>query len=227
MMNKGDKNLKFKEEIVLRHLYLVDRLIFRYRGFKNIYEDIRQEGYLGLLKAVEGYDISRNAKFKTYAAHCILGEIRHFLRDKCQEFKGTRAVLNLAVHINKFIDSYMQDYYRPPTFEEISREFKIPVEDLNFFLNIKKTYSLLELDENINYPEYENFKLPVEDKIVLIQAIARLKIIEKKIIYMFFYMDLTQTEIAKIIGIGQRKISRIINRSLKKLKDILTTSILK
>lgn len=225
---RNNKDLKLREKIILNYLFLVDKLASRYRCFKNIYEDIKQVGYIGLIKAVEGYDIARRTEFTTYASHCILGEIRHFLRDKVLEVKATRNLFGLAKEIDKFIDYYLHNYYRPPTLEEISQRFMIPVKDIIFALNIKKIQNIAEINESkLECPGYETFKLPLEDKIVLIQALERLEKVERKIIYMFFYLDLTQTEIGKIIGARQRKISKIIDGSLKKLKNILKYSFLK
>lgn len=116
---------------------------------------------------------------------------------------------------------------RSPSCEEIARHLNITVESVEELFKIKEammTVSLEDLEiemDRIRAEKLESFKLPIEDKIALEQALAKLPDVQKKVIEYIFYQDLTQTEVAKILKISQAQVSRILRSALENLKRIL------
>ncbi|MEQ8172722.1 MAG: sigma-70 family RNA polymerase sigma factor [Candidatus Eremiobacterota bacterium] len=232
------KNIELRHQIVLNNFSLVRYIAKNYQDSGETIDDLIQVGYIGLIKAVDGYDSEKNVKFSTYATHKIRGEIRHYLRDKSSIIKRPRWIQSIYVQIIKAIEELTRELGRPPTLPEIAGFCNIKEEGISEILKAVDSFKITSLDgtksdretENFNFPlidriksqRYVTFKLPVEDRIAIIQAIEQLKILEKDAIFLFFYKDLTQIEIAKKLGVSQKHVSRLIKKSLDKLKDILS-----
>lgn len=220
----GDK--KVLEEL----LEVFDDLIYywasKFTSYGEPLEDLVQIGYLGFLKAVENYDPEKG-DLSTYISHYVLGEIRHHLRDKIDKIKIPRSVKGLINKMDSFIKEVWEKENRSPSCEEIARHLNITVESVEELFKIKEammTVSLEDLEiemDRIRAEKLESFKLPIEDKIALEQALAKLPDVQKKVIEYIFYQDLTQTEVAKILKISQAQVSRILRSALENLKRIL------
>lgn len=220
----GDK--KVLEEL----LEVFDDLIYywasKFTSYGEPLEDLVQIGYLGFLKAVENYDPEKG-DLSTYISHYVLGEIRHHLRDKIDKIKIPRSVKGLINKMDNFIKEVWEKENRSPSCEEIARHLNITVESVEELFKIKEammTVSLEDLEiemDRIRAEKLESFKLPIEDKIALEQALAKLPDVQKKVIEYIFYQDLTQTEVAKILKISQAQVSRILRSALENLKRIL------
>ncbi|MEN3012500.1 MAG: sigma-70 family RNA polymerase sigma factor [Dictyoglomus thermophilum] len=220
----GDK--KVLEEL----LEVFDDLIYywasKFTSYGEPLEDLVQIGYLGFLKAVENYDPEKG-DLSTYISHYVLGEIRHHLRDKIDKIKIPRSVKGLINKMDNFIKEVWEKENRSPSCEEIARHLNITVESVEELFKIKEammTVSLEDLEiemDRIRAEKLESFKLPIEDKIALEQALAKLPDVQKKVIEYIFYQDLTQTEVAKILKISQAQVSRILRSALEKLKEML------
>jgi len=220
----GDK--KVLEEL----LEVFDDLIYywasKFTSYGEPLEDLVQIGYLGFLKAVENYDPEKG-DLSTYISHYVLGEIRHHLRDKIDKIKIPRSVKGLINKMDNFIKEVWEKENRSPSCEEIARHLNITVESVEELFKIKEammTVSLEDLEiemDRIRAEKLESFKLPIEDKIALEQALAKLPDVQKKVIEYIFYQDLTQTEVAKILKISQSQVSRILRSALENLKRIL------
>lgn len=220
----GDK--KFLEEL----LEVFDDLIYywasKFTSYGEPLEDLVQIGYLGFLKAVENYDPEKG-DLSTYISHYVLGEIRHHLRDKIDKIKIPRSIKGLINKMDSFIKEMWEKENRSPSCEEIAKHLNITVESVEELFKIKEammTVSLEDLEiemDRIRAERLESFKLPIEDKIALEQALAKLPEIHRKVIEYIFYQDLTQTEVAKILKISQAQVSRILRSALEKLKEML------
>ncbi len=220
----GDK--KVLEEL----LEVFDDLIYywasKFTSYGEPLEDLVQIGYLGFLKAVENYDPEKG-DLSTYISHYVLGEIRHHLRDKIDKIKIPRSVKGLINKMDNFIKEVWEKENRSPSCEEIARHLNITVESVEELFKIKEammTVSLEDLEiemDRIRAEKLESLKLPIEDKIALEQALAKLPDVQKKVIEYIFYQDLTQTEVAKILKISQAQVSRILRSALENLKRIL------
>lgn len=227
-----------RDEIVLQYTNLVESVARRFAGACESLEDLTQEGYIGLITAVDLYDATKGVKFSTYATHFIIGQIKHYLRDKGKIIKEPAWLQELNQKMSRVIESLSQKMGRQPTETEIGQVMGIPEETVAELLTTREVFKVSSLDggsdkdDNNNNPvdpekikgqKLVSFQLPMEDKIVLETALDRLKTLEQKVIYEFFYLDLNQTEIAKKLGISCNYVSHILRNSTKKLKKILMT----
>lgn len=224
----GDRRLR--EALVVKHLSLVPGIVKKYRG-RAEWEDLIQVGYVGLLKAIDGFELGRNARFATYATHCIHGELRHYLRDRVDMIRRPRWLTQLSRQVAAFIERHLHEEHRLPSFAEISSQLNISEDGV---IELLKARSPASLDrepeagiavEKIRRKRYETFRLPVEDRIILLQSLERLKDLERRIIYLFFYKDLTQRQIAGELDLSPKKVSRVMQKGLERLKEILNTEI--
>ncbi len=229
---KKTKNPKILEEIIERNSNLVYYWARKFLNYGEHIEDLVQEGYIGLIKAIENYDAEKG-EFSTYASFFIRGEISHYLRDKVSKIRLSRTIKKLIYDMEKFIYEFFEEEKRFPRVEEIAKRMNIKEEGVLELLKARDTlYSLtldaedIEIDlSKLKSERLKSFQLPIEDKIALEQAINSLPEIQRKIIYYIFYYDLTQSEIAKTLKISQGQVSKLLKKALKKLKEILTKEI--
>ncbi len=182
------------------------------------YEDLFQAGAEGVLKALERYDPERGVLFSTFASHCILGEIRHEIRRE-KTFYRPAWIIDLQHKILEETDRMIQRNGAIPTLAEVAAKTNVKEDGLGMVMQAGRI-SLEELDRNVvRSLQYRSFQLPIEDRIVISQAIESLSKIQKKVCFLFFYKDMTQSEIAQELGISQRQVSRVLNRGLAVLAD--------
>lgn len=227
---KKTRDAELREELISANLNIVYPIARKYLKKDLNLEDLIQVGYIGLIKAVDNFDPDRGVKFFTYANHCIMGEIRHYIRDSTDSIKRPRWLKKLNRQVSSFVEEYVQNNHKLPTIKKISSSLNISEEGIIEILKSGKVLSLDQVSEQrgdqiyysrIRSVRVENFKLPIEDRIMIFQSLEKLKNIEKKIIYLFFYMDLTQTKIAKDLGLSQKKVSRVLHKTLNKIKEML------
>lgn len=184
-------------------------------------EDLLQSGYEGLLKAVQRFDPSRGIRFATYASSCITGEIRHELRRK-RSFDRPKWVAELQKSILAAADKLLQEKGRPPFLHEISAAVNIREEGVREALKAGRV-PFDELDiAQIKNLRYVSFQLPVEDRILLRQALQHLNVLQRRVIYLLFYHGLTQSEVAQKLGTNQRQVSRILHKGLDSLARFIS-----
>jgi len=230
---KTTGNPEVMEEIVRRYLNLVPFITRKFATGRESLEDLIQVGYIGLINAVNDFDPERGVKFSTYATHKISGEIRHYLRDKSSLMREPRWAQSLNWQINQAIEVLSQRLHRLPTVSEIAGEVGITEEKLLAVLKTRYFRQPMELPPIFDSKDSEflidqirsrlhiDRDFPIEDKIVLFDALMQLSELKRKIIYLFFFEDLTQSQIAKRIGISQRHVSRLLQSSLSKLKSVV------
>ena len=226
---------KVRDEVVLQYSNLVESIGRRFVGACEPLEDLVQEGYIGLIASVDKYDAGKNVKFSTYATHFIIGQIKHYLRDKGKIIKEPAWLQELNQRMTRVIESLNQKHGRQPTEKEISEMMHLPEKTVGEMLTTREVFKVASLDgdkeegsgardsEKIADQKMVTFQLPVEDKIVLGTALDRLKDIEQQVIADHFYKGLNQTEIAKKLDISCNYVSHILRNGTKKLKKILTT----
>jgi RNA polymerase sigma-B factor len=216
------------ERIVAMHDKLLHHLVRRYVvSSGEPREDLIQVGYMGLVKAVAGYRADAGAKFSSYAYAMMDGEIRHHLRDTAL-VKKPRWARSLYAKVIEVDLQLTAELGRPPLVEEIAREVNVSPEGVRELKKLFHDTSVVSLDGGdgedgldlsaIKSLGYENFSLPIEDRIALEQALESLTELQRKVVYLFFYKDLSQTEIGRMISLPQRKISRLIASSLKSMR---------
>ena len=224
--DRGDR--RAIEQILDLHGKLLNHLVRRYAGSSGEpYEDLLQAGYVGLIKAVNGYRADSGAKFSSYAYAMIDGELRHHLRDT-QLVKKPRWARSLYSKVSEATARLTAEFGRPPLIEEIATDVNISPAGVLELVKLFLDTNVLSLDgaedeggvdlSAIRSLQHETFSLPVEDRIVLDQALGSLTDLQRKVIYLLFYKDLSQTEIGRSLGLSQRKISRVVASSLKVLR---------
>jgi RNA polymerase sigma-B factor len=216
------------ERIVALHDKLLHHLVRRYVvSSGEPREDLIQVGYMGLVKAVAGYRADAGAKFSSYAYAMMDGEIRHHLRDTAL-VKKPRWARRLYAKVVEVDLQLTAELGRPPLVEEIAREVNVSPDGVRELKKLFHDTSVVSLDGGdgedgvdlsaIKSLGYESFSLPVEDRIALEQALESLTELQRKVVYLFFFKDLSQTEIGRMISLPQRKISRLIASSLKSMR---------
>ncbi len=215
------------EELLSTHERLLNHVVRRHAAFSGVsYEDLLQVGYVGLTKAIQGYEAREGARFASYAYAMIDGEIRRHHRDT-GILKHPRWARSLYSQISDATARLEGKLGRPPSVEEISEEANITPEGIREVMKLFHETDAAFLEEEPDLSairsllRHESFALPVEDRIVLEQALDSLSELQRKVVYLFFYKDLTQTEVGKSLGMSQRKVSRTIAAATKTLRSLL------
>ena len=223
------------ERIFAMHGRILNHIVHRYSSTSGEpYEDLSQVGYVGLLKAVNGYKIDSSARFSSYAYAMIDGELRHHFRDTGL-VKKPRWARSLYAQISESTARLTAELARPPLIEEIAEDVNVTPEGVMEVMKLFLDTNVSSLDAPVGGSEgdepnlsviknlqYEAFSLPIEDRILLEHSLESLSELQQKVVYLFFYKDLSQTEIGKRLGLPQRKISRIVASATKSLKEKLT-----
>jgi RNA polymerase sigma factor (sigma-70 family) len=194
-------------------------------------EDLVQEGFLGLMHAIEQYDAGRGAKLITYATHHIDGHLRHFLRDRVQIIKEPAWLQEMAQKVRRQSDALTQELGREPNDAEVADSLGLKESEVARIRATRATFAVTSLDEaqetggaaahvaqsNL---EASAAELPIEEKLVLEHALTRLKEIEQKVLFSFYYEDRSQTDIARALGVSNNYISHILKNSARKLQQM-------
>lgn len=228
--DRGDR--RALERIFEEHGRILSHVVRRYaRSSGESYEDLLQVGYVGLLKAANNYRADWAASFSSYAYSLIDGELRHHFRDTAL-LKRPRWARSLYARISEATPRLTVSLGRPPLPEEIAREVNLTSEGVMELLKLFADTEVFSLDDSgretadlsaIRSQQHESFSLPVEDRILLESSLQSLNELQRKVIYLFFYKDLSQTEIGRRLGLPQRKVSRIISASLKSLRERISS----
>ncbi len=225
----------------MQYANLVESVARRFSGAAEPTEDLVQEGYIGLITAVEGFNADKGVKFSTYATHFIIGQIKHCLRDRGKIIKEPAWLQELNQKVSKVIETLSQELGRMPTNAEIASMVGMTEESVQELLTTREVFKVASLDgggeQEEEGPSYNmdrvkadrkvEFQLPIEEKVVLETALKRLKDLEHKVIREFYFKDRNQTEIARSLGISCNYVSHILRNSTKKLKKIMVTDELK
>jgi RNA polymerase sigma-B factor len=223
---RGDR--RAVEQILSMNAKILNHIVRRYASSSNeSYEDLLQVGYVGLMKAVNGYRLDSEATFSSYAYAMIEGEIKHHLRDTAL-VKRPRWARSLHARVSEATSKLTAELGRPPLIEEVASEVNVTPEGVSELMKLFCDTDVLSLDagegeevdvSSIKSLRYETFALPIEDRILLEQALESLTELQRKVIYLFFYKDLCQTEIGRKLGLSQRKTSRTVASAVKVLKS--------
>jgi len=225
------RSLELRDSIVMQYAPLVKRLAAHLARDASMRDDLEQVGFVGLIKAVERFDPRLNVPFGAYARQIVSGEMSHYLRDLAPVIRPPRWLRKLSRHMHEAKDSLTSRLGRSPTDEELATEMNIRVEGVRELQRMQHQYNIVSLSAQAGPTERQanldaikslrhvTFQLPVEDRIVLDAAIEKLAAFERRVIHLFFYMDLTQTEIAKRLGSTQRQISRTLSKTVQKLQQ--------
>ena len=197
-------------------------------------EDLVQAGVIGVMKAIENFKPELSKSFRIYAGYLIIGEIRHYIRDKMSLIRVPREIQELAYRINTFVTDVSDEYIDTLTQQDIAEALNVPVKKIGYAMEMdrrKKTVSLDQIydkhNQNIPFEEVvaaEDFKVSSENydlKLILNEVIERLPDDLKELIYLYYYEDMSQKQIAEKKNLSPMMVSR----KLKKAFDILHTLI--
>ena len=233
---------ELRDVLVEKNLGLVQHIVKRYAGRGVDTEDLFQIGSIGLIKAIDKFDLSFDVKFSTYAVPLICGEIKRFLRDDGM-VKVSRSLKENNLQIRRFIEKYSQEWGKDPGLEEIEAGTGIAREDILLSMEsaneVESIYqSVYQADGNELFlvdqivaggvrkgigQTFGNGEDAEKDEIlnhILIkQMMTKLSEMERKLIKMRYFEDKTQTEVAKVCGISQVQVSRMEKKILLKLRN--------
>ena len=218
-----------KEKLLVENNNLIKSIVRRYLGKGVEYDDLYQLASMGLLKAINGFDESFGVRFSTYAVPMIAGEIKRFMRDD-GSIKVSRALKSCAKQINAFIEEYSVVHGAQPTVKIIAEKFNMPESEVVFTTgSTRMPVSIYNQGEYKDEKTQELLeKLPVEDKqediieeLQLRSAIAGLPERDRKIIMLRYFRDMTQSEVANMLGVSQVQVSRIENRIMETFRKHL------
>ena len=233
---------KVKNRLVKSHLNLVEKIARSYaQKYKEQYDDLVQVGCLGLINAIDKFDLNQKVSFRTYATHFIGGEMKHYIRDFYSLVKLPREFQELLPKISRTRQFLTVLKGSEPTAKEIADHLEIPFEKVQQTLEMETITSTVSLDQQINNSgeadnftlfisqledkKYQSFQLAQEDRIILNEAITSIRDQSRQVLEYAFYQDLSQTEIAKQLGISQMQVSRRLKTAVKELWEILNTRV--
>lgn len=221
----GDKEAR--EKLVIENVGLIWSIVKRFVGRGYEQEDLFQIGSIGLIKAIDKFDMTYDVKFSTYAVPMIAGEIKRFLRDDGM-IKVSRNLKEIAYKAYLLREQMEREYKREPTLTEIASELGVPNEELVQALDasaeIESLHKVIYQGDGSDISLMD--KLPQEgdpceevmNRLLLEQMLRGLDEKEKQIIHMRYFLDKTQTQIAEELGISQVQVSRMEKKILQKMK---------
>lgn len=220
-----------REELITRYLPLVRSLARRFSSRGQPVEDLIQVGSIGLIKAIDRFDIERGVELSTYATPTILGEIKRYFRDKGWAVKVPRALQDLNIRLNKVIEQLTVELNRSPTISELAEACAVTEEEVLEALESGRAYNSLSLFSSGSSDEEDSLELLdylgkeeaeyelVEQRRYLAPAMNRLDERERLILHLRFFEGMTQTQIATRVGISQMHVSRLIRKSIDVLRQ--------
>lgn len=220
-------NIESREKFIRGNLRLVLSVIQRFNNRGENADDLFQVGCIGLIKALDNFDLSQNVKFSTYAVPMIIGEIRRYLRDN-NSIRVSRSLRDIAYRALQVRDRLLSETNEEPTVSVIAKELDLPREEVTYALDaIQDPVSLFEPIYNDGgdaifvmdqISDNKNLDDSWLENISLKEAMKKLTDREKMILNMRFFDGRTQMEVADEIGISQAQVSRLEKTALKHMK---------
>lgn len=227
-LQSGDESAR--EQLVMGNLRLVLSVIQRFNNRGEYVDDLFQVGCIGLMKAIDNFDLSQNVKFSTYAVPMIIGEIRRYLRDN-NPIRVSRSLRDIAYKALQVRDSLVNRNSREPTIGEIASELNVPLEEVVFALDaIQEPVSLFDpIYQEGGDPIYIMDQIKDEkdldstwvEGIALREAMDKLNERERMILSLRFFSGKTQMEVAEEIGISQAQVSRLEKAALHHMRKLI------
>src|SRR3954469_13979754 len=221
-----------RELLVERFLPLARQLARRYQRPEEPFDDLFQVACLGLVKAIDRFDLSRDVAFSSYAVPTILGEIKRYFRDRTWAIRVPRDLQELALRVDRTVTELSTDLHRQPTVAELASALSLDEEEVLEALEASAAYRTTSLSlprsnedeagetlgDTVGTSE-EGFAL-AEDRATLDRLLQSVSPREREVLRLRFEEDLTQAEIGELIGVSQMQVSRIIRQSLARLRGV-------
>ncbi len=226
------RDLASRDELVRRFLPLARKLARRYAGAREPLDDLVQVASLGLVKAVDRFDTSRDIAFSSFAVPTILGELKRYFRDLGWSVHVPRGAQEMALKVEQARQQVASRSGRPPSVQELAEYLEWSITDVVEALEAGSAHHSVSLDaptdtgegevgtlaQSIGHDDggYEN----VEARVTIAAAAKLLTARERRVLHLRFVEDLTQTQIAEHIGVSQMQVSRILRRALAELQEL-------
>lgn len=227
-----------REALILHHQKLVHYVASRFLGSGETLEDLIQVGNIGLINALDRYDPTRDIKFSTYAMPTIVGEIKRHFRDKTWHVKVPRWLQELSLSARKAQQTLSVRLGRAPTVREIAAELGASEDDTLEALEINEIASAISLDTRLDSNKgsesatlmdvigrIDSAMHDFEAYSDLRRALDLLDARERQVVHFRFFEELSQAKIARLLGISQMHVSRLQQRALQRLRDILAEEV--
>jgi RNA polymerase sporulation-specific sigma factor len=227
LSQKGDDNAR--DELVYGNLKLILSVIKKFSNRRENLDDLFQVGCLGLLKAIDNFDMSHGVRFSTYAVPMIIGEIRRYLRDN-SSVRVSRSLKDTAYKALQFKEQYLKEHQKEPTVEEIAKAIDVEAIDvivameaiqdpISIYTPIynngsDEIYLIDQIKDNENSEDQKILELTIKE------GVKKLSGRERNIINERYFLGKTQMEIAEEIGISQAQVSRLEKNALKIIFDL-------
>lgn len=228
------RDTNVREELISRHMYIAEILSKKYANKGIDYEDIYQVACIGLIYAVDRFDISKGYEFSSFATPTIIGEIKKYFRDKGWAIRVPRRIQELSQKVNIARTTLSQELQRTPTVDELSEYLGSTPEEVLEVMEAGKVYTPQSLDTSFESDgddkeitladligENDKHFMQIENNDFLSKAIAKLNEVEKKIIQDRYFKKKTQVDIANDLGISQMTVSRMEKKIIGKFKKEL------
>ena len=231
-----DGDLRAREQLIEQYMSLVRSLARRYSYRGEQLEDLVQIGAIGLIKAIDRFDLDRGVELTTYATPNIIGEIKRHFRDKGWAVRVPRGLQELNVQLSRLVEQLTVQFGRSPTIPELAKAAGVEEEEALEALESGRAYTSLSLSagggggddddldplESLGTDEHQ-YEVS-EDRAILAPGFKVLDERERKILQLRFFDGLTQSQIAAQVGISQMHVSRLIRRALEKIRDEIATA---
>ncbi len=227
----GDR--RAREELVRRYLPLARKLARRYQGAREPFDDLLQVASLGLVKAVDRFDYTRGTAFSSFAVPTILGELKRYFRDLGWSVHVPRGAQERALKVEEVQRKLTAKSGRPPTVTQLAEYMELSVEEVLDSLEAAAAHHAVSLDTpredrdgeagtladlfGHDDPRFES----IDAGATIGAAAKHLPERERRVLALRFLEDRTQTEIAEIVGVSQMQVSRILRRSVARLKELV------
>jgi len=230
----GDR--RAREELIARFLPLARKLARRYAGPREPFEDLLQVASLGLVKAVDRFDVERGTAFSSFAVPTILGELKRSFRDLGWSVHVPRGAQELALKVEEAQQLLTSRTGRPPSVQDLAQYLEMSVEDVLDALETASAHHSTSLDAPRDDGEEESGSLAdafgeederfelIDASVTIAVAARQLSARERRVLVLRFVEDLTQTQIADQIGVSQMQVSRILRRALARLRELTQTN---
>jgi RNA polymerase sigma-B factor len=218
-----------RAELAERMLPLARSLARRYAGKGEPLDDLEQVASLGLLKAIDRFDVSREVRFATFAVPTIAGELKRHFRDRGWMLRVPRDVQELCARVVRCRETLTRELGRSPTVQEVANTLDVTLEQVLEAVRAADTYRMMSLDEPLAEGagaldaiggDDEGYEL-AEHRVLLRRGLDRLGEREREIVRLRFYEGLTQREIARAVGVSQMHVSRLIRRSIDSMRETI------
>lgn len=224
---RGD--VQARDRLVEQHLPLVRALARRYAGRGEQLDDLVQVGSIGLIKAIDRFELDRGVELTTYAVPTIVGELKRHFRDTGWAVHVPRRLKELNSQLNRVVEELRSKLGRSPTVAELAEAVGAEEEEVVEALEVGHAYSAMSLSGRTGDEEDGVSVLDLltsddggydasEDRATLAPVLQTLNERERRILHLRFFAGLTQSQIAAEVGISQMHVSRLIRRSLEKLR---------